>query len=270
MKIRVLMVDDNKQLLDVAAMYMERDAEDFEITTADSVTHALDILGFNSFDAIISDYQMPILDGLEFLARVRARDENIPFIIFTGKGREEIAIQALNLGATHYVVKGGDPRSQYAELIHIVRSSVEHHVERKARYESEERYRFVFENANDGIMIVERKSHKIHSANPKLLEMMGLGDRIHHKPTELSGGQQQRVAIARSLANDPEVILADEPTGNLDSKTSHNMVRFLEDLNKQGKTIVMVTHDHDIAQHAHRIEHLMDGQIIKTKRNNKK
>jgi len=173
MKIRVLMVDDNRQFLDVGAMYMEREAEDFEVSVADSAAHALDLLEFNSFDAIISDYQMPVLDGLEFLARVRARDENLPFIIFTGKGREEIAIQALNLGATHYVVKGGDPRSQYAELIHIVRSSVEHNRERKARYESEERYRFVFDNANDGIMIVERKSHTIHSANKKLLEMIG-------------------------------------------------------------------------------------------------
>ena len=167
------MVDDNKALLDVGAMYMERDAEDFEVTTTDSAAHALDLLEFNTFDAIISDYQMPIHDGLEFLARVRARDENIPYIIFTGRGREEIAIQALNLGATHYVVKGGDPKSQYAELIHIVRSSVEHNRERKAHDESEERYRIVFENANDGIMIVERNSHRIHSANPKLLEMMG-------------------------------------------------------------------------------------------------
>ena len=72
MKIRVLMVDDNKALLDVGAMYMERDAEDFEVTTTDSAAHALDLLEFNTFDAIISDYQMPIHDGLEFLARVRA------------------------------------------------------------------------------------------------------------------------------------------------------------------------------------------------------
>ncbi|TFG26147.1 response regulator, partial [Candidatus Thorarchaeota archaeon] len=126
MKIRVLLVDDNEPLLEVGSAYMERDATDFEITTASSASKALDILAFKSFDAIISDYQMPIIDGLEFLARIRSRDEHIPFIIFTGKGREEIAIQALNLGATHYVIKGGDPKSQYAELIHIVRSSVEH------------------------------------------------------------------------------------------------------------------------------------------------
>lgn len=173
MKIQVLFVDDNKSLLDIGSMYIERDAPDFEITTTNSAAKALDILDFKSFDAIISDYQMPFIDGLEFLARVRSRDEHIPFIIFTGKGREEIAIQALNLGATHYVIKGGDPKSQYAELIHIVRSSVEHRQAKKAQSEYEERYRIVFENANDGIVMVDRQERRIHSANAKFCTMIG-------------------------------------------------------------------------------------------------
>lgn len=96
-----------------------------------------------------------------------------------------------------------------------------------------------------------------------LLQMVGLQERIDHKPTELSGGEQQRVAIARSLANDPEVVLADEPTGNLDSKTGQMVIKFLEGLNKKGKTIIMVTHDTNVAKHAHRIEFLKDGKIIK-------
>ena len=101
----------------------------------------------------------------------------------------------------------------------------------------------------------------------KLLRMVELGDRMHHKPTELSGGQQQRVAIARSLANNPEVVLADEPTGNLDSATGESVIEFLMRLNKkEKKTIVMVTHDDDIANHAQRIAYLRDGQIIKEKR----
>lgn len=98
----------------------------------------------------------------------------------------------------------------------------------------------------------------------QLLEQFGLGDRMHHKPGELSGGQQQRVAIARSLAVDPPVILADEPTGNLDSKTGKEVMEFLRELHKhRDKTIVLVTHDDSLARMADRVEYLKDGVIIK-------
>lgn len=101
----------------------------------------------------------------------------------------------------------------------------------------------------------------------ELLEMVELGDRINHKPNEMSGGQQQRVAIARSLANDPEVILADEPTGNLDSKTGETVINFLDKLHKEKKTtIIMVTHDANLAKHAQRIEYLKDGVIIQSEK----
>lgn len=98
----------------------------------------------------------------------------------------------------------------------------------------------------------------------KLLNMVDMGDRMDHRPTELSGGQQQRVAIARSLVNDPEVVLADEPTGALDSKTGVSVMTFLKKLNKdEGKTIIMVTHDPEIAKMAERVAWLKDGQIVK-------
>lgn len=93
------------------------------------------------------------------------------------------------------------------------------------------------------------------------LEMVGLGDRMDHKPPEMSGGQRQRVAIARALVNEPALLLADEPTGNLDSVTSEDVMRQFEELNEQGQTIVLVTHEHDIAGHAKRQVHLKDGLI---------
>ena len=98
----------------------------------------------------------------------------------------------------------------------------------------------------------------------KLLTMVDLGDRLHHKPTELSGGQQQRVAIARSLANEPEVILADEPTGNLDSKTGNIVMTFLKSLHAKGTTIIMVTHEPSVAAYAKRKVYLKDGLIVKS------
>ena len=105
-----------------------------------------------------------------------------------------------------------------------------------------------------------RKSQRIEMAS-KALESVGLSDRSHHRPNELSGGQRQRVAIARALVNNPSIILADEPTGNLDSKSGHEIMNILDELHKRGNTIILVTHEDEIAQHANRVIRLFDGKI---------
>jgi len=96
----------------------------------------------------------------------------------------------------------------------------------------------------------------------KILERVGLGQRAHHKPGELSGGEQQRVAIARALINEPELLLADEPTGNMDQKTGKGIMELFGELNSEGRSITMVTHDPDIAAHAREIVYLQDGQVV--------
>ncbi len=96
----------------------------------------------------------------------------------------------------------------------------------------------------------------------ELLKLVGLGDRMKHRPTELSGGQMQRVCIARALANNPDIIMADEPTGNLDSKSSEDIMEILEKLNKEGRTIVMVTHEEEYAKRAGRTIIIRDGKIV--------
>jgi len=110
------------------------------------------------------------------------------------------------------------------------------------------------------------KSARLARAN-EVLTSVGLGDRVDHKPNELSGGQRQRVAIARALVNDPAIILADEPTGNLDTKTSIEIMEIFEEIHRQGNTVILVTHEPDIAEHAHRIIRLRDGLVETDVRN---
>jgi putative ABC transport system ATP-binding protein len=107
-----------------------------------------------------------------------------------------------------------------------------------------------------GMASRQRRERAAHA-----LDLVGLSDRSHHKPNELSGGQRQRVAIARALVNQPSILLADEPTGNLDSATSSEIMGVFDELHRGGQTIVLITHEHDIAAHAHRQIHLKDGRI---------
>lgn len=126
-------------------------------------------------------------------------------------------------------------------------------------------------NAIDNValpLVYSGISKKIREERAKdVLTKVGLGDRMNHKPNELSGGQRQRVAVARALVNKPSILLADEPTGNLDTKTSHEIMALFDEIHQAGNTIVLVTHEEDIAQHAKRIIRLRDGVVEKSEVN---
>ncbi len=115
---------------------------------------------------------------------------------------------------------------------------------------------------NVELPLIYRDEGGIKAKAAAALASVGLADRSHHKPTELSGGQQQRVATARALVTDPAILMADEPTGNLDTKASEEIMALFKDLHRQGRTIVLVTHEPDIARYAERVIHLKDGQVM--------
>jgi DNA-binding response OmpR family regulator len=150
----VLYVDDEEGLLTLCKIFLERTGE-FQVQTEPSAPKALDLLTAQKFDAIISDYQMPVMDGIEFLKRFRATDNTTPFIIFTGRGREEIAIAALKEGADFYLQKGGDPMSQFAELTNQIKQVVRQRKAEQHLRENELLYRTLFESAYDGIFLMD-------------------------------------------------------------------------------------------------------------------
>jgi PAS domain S-box-containing protein len=147
--LRVLYVDDDTGLLEIGTIFIEQNG-DFYVKTVNSASLALTLLESEKIDAIVSDYQMPGMDGIEFLIQVREKFGSIPFILFTGKGREEIVIQAINNGADFYVQKGGDPESQFAELVHKIRQAI-------GKREAEKFSQDVISYAREGIIVYDHE-----------------------------------------------------------------------------------------------------------------
>jgi len=167
----VLYVDDEPGLLEICRLFLERSGQ-FSVDTITSAPEALFLLDTKSYDAIISDYQMPGMNGIRFLREVRTRFGKIPFILFTGKGREEVVIQAIDSGVDAYIQKGGDPRAQFAELSLKISQIVERIRAEQALAESEERYRRIVETTEDGIAQLDKKFDIVY-VNHRLAEMHG-------------------------------------------------------------------------------------------------
>ncbi len=169
--IKILYVDDERILLDLAKIFIEKKGG-FTVDTAESAADALEMMKTKSYDAIISDYQMPGMDGIEFLRVIRGSGDLTPFMIFTGRGREEIVIQAFENGADYYIQKGGDPNSQFVELLHKVQQAINLRQAGIALRDSEEKYRLLVEKANEAILIAQDRLVKF--SNPRFSSILGI------------------------------------------------------------------------------------------------
>ncbi|NHJ03612.1 MAG: response regulator [Candidatus Heimdallarchaeota archaeon] len=184
-KIKVLLVDDEQDLLDATKLFLEVMEPKFDINLALTVQEALTKFNQETFDVIISDYQMPDMDGLEFLTIIREREQDIPFIIFTGRGREEVAIRALNLGADYYLQKGGDPRSQFRELVNLIEKSIERKNTKTALLKSEEKFSKAFQYSLNSNAIVRIKDWVFLDINENFSKLLGYSkEEIINKPID--------------------------------------------------------------------------------------
>ncbi|WP_292369858.1 PAS domain S-box protein [Methanoregula sp. UBA64] len=169
----ILYVDDEAGLLDIGKMFLET-MGGFNVTTQISAGAALESLTTTPYDAIISDYQMPEMDGIAFLKQVRADHPDIPFILFTGRGREEIVIEAIENGADFYLQKGGDPTAQFSELAHKLRQAVRSRIAERELAESRDYLGQIFSNVKAGIFVIDIETHRITDINPEASVLIGL------------------------------------------------------------------------------------------------
>ncbi|MHA1744014.1 MAG: response regulator [Candidatus Heimdallarchaeota archaeon] len=170
-KIRVLLVDDELNLLKVTKLYLEKLDHSLDITTATTSRKAMELLNKEPFDVVISDYQMPETDGLALLKEVRMAAIDIPFIIFTGRGREDVVIKALNLGADFYLQKGGDVSSQFSELVNLIKKAFEKRLIERTLRKSEEKFSKAFNFSYNSMAIIRFQDASFQDINQQFTRM---------------------------------------------------------------------------------------------------
>ena len=169
--ISVLLVDDDPALLEITRIYLTRNKE-MVMDAAQSAAEGLEKLKTKTYDVIVSDYDMPVMTGIEFLKTLRLAGDQTPFIIFTGKGQEQVAMDAINNGADFYLIRAGDPKNEFIALSHKIRKAVEQHLAELAIKESEERLRKLLYSLPSGVMVIDAETHVVVQVNPAALHMM--------------------------------------------------------------------------------------------------
>ena len=183
MVLKVLLVDDEEALTEIAKVFLERD-KDLKVDTSPSAKNALEKLKSDNYDVIVSDYMMPEMNGIELLKKLKSEDNMTPFILFTGRGREDVAIDALNCGASFYLQKGGDPKSEFAELTNMIKRSARHAQVEKAHAElvvdlqrSHRLLSATLESTVDGILGVDRDGNVL-VYNNRFVEIWGIPEHV--------------------------------------------------------------------------------------------
>lgn len=179
MAVRILLIDDEPALLEIAKTFLQRE-KGYKVDVSLSAEEALDILKRDRFDVIVSDYYMPGMNGIELLKKLKSAGDTTPYILFTGRGREDVAIDALNNGASFYLKKDGDPKSQFAELVNMIETSAGQARAKELLRTSEEKYRRLVELAQEGIWVIDPNAITTY-VNPRMAEMLG------YTPEEMMG-----------------------------------------------------------------------------------
>lgn len=260
----ILYVDDEPALLDIAKVFLEKTG-DFSVRTTGSAAAALEYLKTNPVDAILADYQMPDIDGIQLLITVRQQFGDIPFILFTGRGREEIVIQAINNGADFYIQKGGDPKAQFAELIHKIRKSVENRQARNAVKDSEQRLADIVDFLPDATFAIDRNGRVIiwNHAIEKMTgvpasDMLGKGEHGYalpfygtRRPMLIDLINEPEAAIARSYSHvvrEDDVLIADTGLPRLKGKPVTLMGMASPLYNRAGEVVGAIESIRDITE----------------------
>ena len=253
--ISLLYVDDEPALLELSKRYLERSGN-YHVTVASGPLEAIEMLSEQSYDAIISDYEMPEMNGLEFLKHLRAEGKTIPFLIFTGRGREEVVIEALNNGADFYIQKGGVPRAQFAELTNKIQYAVSRRRAEEELQRSEERYRFITDNVADNIWMFDMGLNLTY-ANSSVEKMRGftaeedLAQSLEEKMTPescervLKRFQEELILDATGTVDGKRLILFETEEYCKDGSTIwvENSVRCLRDAHGESVGVLGVSRD---------------------------
>jgi len=194
---RILYVDDEPGLLEIGKIFLEQDGT-FAVDTLPSASDALARLESTRYDAVVSDFLMPGIDGIVFLKQLRGRGDTTPFIIFTGRGREEVVIEALNSGADFYLQKGGDPHVQFAELMHKLRHAIQRRYADLALKKSERDYRHLIESANEVIFVIQDRL--VRMINKKGIELSGYSEKemLNELLTKFVHPDDRRMIVERN------------------------------------------------------------------------